>query len=683
MARGCFVYQKPEKIRWLDGDKLQAKVGGSKWIGFAIQDFKKMVEEQCDIAEKHLGRLGVPLISPADLEHVQDNDTTSVGHGLWTSNQSLRTKTIGSPHSPKSILDADTSIGVALGIAISYTGGGAMRVPEIVDISVSKVSGGATRSLRFQTAKRRCAIAYDRTKSEGLQGHISFAKTKKTMKFTSERLTCLLLTVAIRFKPHVIAAANSEYGARASLYHGAFLIAEDGQSMSEDRLRYLMNRSIDKHLPGLSINPLRHVTEAISLKAVELVGHTVDQKYKSEMRLTMIALSAHSEGTSDERYAGDQFQIGGISAYHVDRLVAVAARKYIKILTPSYRFFEAAKIFNAYIGLENMQPGTLAQPTEQIDHGALWLWVKEYRPEVAAAAEAQLCGHSARLQLPGCSCPVRMPPHQVQSVQDPANHSSPVAASPNVEQQSSVHAAGVQLVQAHPKNQPVQEAALQTPPSQVHPGSPNVEQQSSLHAAGDQLMRAHPNSQPAQEHPKSQPVQEAALQTPPSKVHTASPNVEQQSSLHASGVQLLQANPNSQPVQEAVLQTPPTQRHSVRRDLATCDELVTRLPSTFSSSLPPSKVACLHNVLSSRFTVQREPSYDRHPKGDFGSLESITWLGRPAIDNTAVRDWQEQLLSPLRRATRHTGNSCTAVRFVAAANCYRPSAEKLYHQGTG
>ena len=632
MARGCFVYQKPEKIRWLGGDKLQAKVGGSKWIGFAIQDFKKMVEEQCDIAEKHLGRLGVPLISPADLEHVQDNDTTSVGHGLWTSNQSLRTKTIGSPHSPKSILDADTSIGVALGMAISYTGGGAMRVPEIVDISVSKVSGGATRSLRFQTAKRRCAIAYDRTKSEGLQGHISFAKTKKTMKFTSERLTCLLLTVAIRFKPHVIAAANSEYGARASLYHGAFLIAEDGQSMSEDRLRYLMNRSIDKHLPGLSINPLRHVTEAISLKAVELVGHTVDQKYKSEMRLTMIALSAHSEGTSDERYAGDQFQIGGISAYHVDRLVAVAARKYIKILTPSYRFFEAAKIFNAYIGLENMQPGTLAQPTEQIDHGALWLWVKEYRPEVAAAAEAQLCGHSARLQLPGCSCPVRMPPHQVQSVQDPANHSSPVAASPNVEQQSSVHAAGVQLVQAHPKNQPVQEAALQTPPS---------------------------------------------------KVHTASPNVEQQSSLHASGVQLLQANPNSQPVQEAVLQTPPTQRHSVRRDLATCDELVTRLPSTFSSSLPPSKVACLHNVLSSRFTVQREPSYDRHPKGDFGSLESITWLGRPAIDNTAVRDWQEQLLSPLRRATRHTGNSCTAVRFVAAANCYRPSAEKLYHQGTG
>jgi len=324
MARGCFVYQKPEKIRWLDGGKLQAKTSGSKWIGFCISDFKKMVEEQCDIAENHLLQLGVPLISPADLEHVQDSDITSVGHGLWTSNQSLRTKSIGAQHTPKSILDADTSIGVALGMAVSYTGGGAMRVPEIVDISVAKVSGGATRSLRFQTAKRRCAIAYDRTKSEGLQGHVSFAKTKNTMKFASERLTCLLLTVAIRFKPHVIPAAKSVYGDRASLYHGAFLIAEDGHSMAEDRLRYLMNKSIDHHLPGLSVASLRHVTEAISLKAVDMVGHTVDQKYKSEMRLAMIALSAHSEGTSDERYAGDQFQIGGITAFHVDRFVTVA-----------------------------------------------------------------------------------------------------------------------------------------------------------------------------------------------------------------------------------------------------------------------------------------------------------------------------------------------------------------------
>lgn len=322
MARGCFVYQKPQKIRWLPDGTLQAKTTGSKWVGISILDFKLMIEHQCDIAETQLIRMGVPLITPADLERVQDNDSTPVAHGLWNLNSSLRMNTLSSLHTPKSILDADTTIGVALGMAVSYSGGGAMRIPAILDISVVKVSGGATRSLRYHSAKRRCAIAYDRTKSEGLQGQAAFAKTRKTMKFTSERLTCLLLTVAIRLKPHVIIAANSLHGKRASLYHGAFLIAEDGQPMAEDRLRYLINTAIDNHLQGLSVASLRHVTEAISLKAVEKTAPSIDHNYQSDMRLAMIALSAHSEATSDERYAGDQFQIGGIAAYHVDKCVS-------------------------------------------------------------------------------------------------------------------------------------------------------------------------------------------------------------------------------------------------------------------------------------------------------------------------------------------------------------------------
>ena len=321
MARGCFVYQKPQKIRWLPGGNLQAKTAGSKWVGLSIPDYKTMIERQCDIAEKHLLDLGVPLVTPDELQCVQDSDTTPVAHGLWSLNPSLRLNNMCSVRTPKNILDADTSIGVALGIAISYSGGGAMRIPAILDISVVKVSGGATRSLRYQCAKRRCAIAYDRTKSEGLQGQAAFAKTKGTMKFTSERLTCLLLTVAIRLKPHVVIAASKLHGKRASLYHGAFLIAEDGLPMQEDRLRYLVNRTIELYLPGLSIESLRHVTEAISLKSVEATALTFDRHYQSDMRLTMIALSAHSEATSDERYAGDQFQIGGISAFHIDKLV--------------------------------------------------------------------------------------------------------------------------------------------------------------------------------------------------------------------------------------------------------------------------------------------------------------------------------------------------------------------------
>lgn len=95
------------------------------------------------------------------------------------------------------------------------------------------------------------------------------------------------------------------------------IATEGGHPMHEDRLRYLFNRQIEAALPGLSVASLRHVTEAISLQAVEVAFSNSEQQ--REMGLAMIALSAHSEATSDERYAGDQHQIGGISAYHVDK----------------------------------------------------------------------------------------------------------------------------------------------------------------------------------------------------------------------------------------------------------------------------------------------------------------------------------------------------------------------------
>ena len=159
-----------------------------------------------------------------------------------------------------------------------------------------------------------------------------------------------------------------------------------------------------------------------------------------------------------------------------------------------------------------MQPGTSAQPTEPCDHGSLWSWVKEHRPEVAAAAEAHLNGHSARLQLPCCSCPVRVPAHQMQSVQDLGKHSYPVTASPNALPQSTLHAEGAECLQAHPKSQAFQEATFQTPPSPGHSASPNVEPQSSPNAAGAQCLQAHP---------KSQSFQEATFQTPPTQGHSA------------------------------------------------------------------------------------------------------------------------------------------------------------------
>ncbi len=146
MARRCFHYIKPQKIRWLEHGQLQVKTSGSTWIGCSIQAFKQLVIGQLDIAEEAFTALGIPLINPDEFESVRDADMVPVAHGLWTLNPSLRHR-VGSSKTPQEILQADTVIGVALGLAACYTGGGAMRVPEVLAISVAKVSGGSTRRL--------------------------------------------------------------------------------------------------------------------------------------------------------------------------------------------------------------------------------------------------------------------------------------------------------------------------------------------------------------------------------------------------------------------------------------------------------------------------------------------------------------------------------------------------------
>ena len=71
------------------------------------------------------------------------------------------------------------------------------------------------------------------------------------------------------------------------------------------------------------------------------------------------------------------------------------------------RFFEAARIFNAYIGLE-IQPVMLTQVASSPDDKALWLWVKAHRPEVASFAEAQQCGNSTGSTLSLQSQPIQV-----------------------------------------------------------------------------------------------------------------------------------------------------------------------------------------------------------------------------------------------------------------------------------
>lgn len=363
LARRCYCYVKPEKIRWLNNGKMQVNTKGTTWATVELVQIKDMITRQLDIVEGIFSTLGIAVISSEEMQTVTDADNIAIGHGLWTLNKQLRTPFVP-VRDAREFLMYDTKLGVALGFMSSYSGGGAMRVPEVNEISFTRLTSGSVRSLRFTNGRLggRCAITYDYTKMDKLMGAAAASNVQTTMKFTFERLSQLLLTHSIRFKPQAISVAMQLFGQRGAMCHGSMLVVEAGERMSDDSLRYHFNDIIEESLPGLSVASLRHVIEAVSLQAADRT-HPKSQA-REDMRQAMIALSAHSAMTSDGHYAGDQFQLAGIPGFHVEK------------------YHRAALAFNTYIGLELE---TKAESTDDLMHAAL-AWIQEFRPEVAAAA---------------------------------------------------------------------------------------------------------------------------------------------------------------------------------------------------------------------------------------------------------------------------------------------------------
>lgn len=109
---------------------------------------------------------------------------------------------------------------------------------------------------------------------------------------------------------------NQEIGCQMTV-SGKFLRVHFTHSHDWMLHRYHFNAIVELALPGLSVASLRHVIEALSLQAAD--GYHPVNQAREDMRLAMIALSAHSAKTSDGHYAGDQFQLAGIPGHHVDR----------------------------------------------------------------------------------------------------------------------------------------------------------------------------------------------------------------------------------------------------------------------------------------------------------------------------------------------------------------------------
>ena len=91
LARRCYVYVKPEKIRWLAPGILQVNTNGTVWIKIETMQIRNMILQQLDKVESIFKSLGIEIITSQQMETVTDTDNVSIGHGLWTLNQGLRT----------------------------------------------------------------------------------------------------------------------------------------------------------------------------------------------------------------------------------------------------------------------------------------------------------------------------------------------------------------------------------------------------------------------------------------------------------------------------------------------------------------------------------------------------------------------------------------------------------------
>ena len=82
LARRCYVYVKPEKIRWLAPRILQVNTNGTVWIKIETMQIRNMILQQLDKVESIFKSLGIEIITSQQMETVTDTDNVSIGHGL-------------------------------------------------------------------------------------------------------------------------------------------------------------------------------------------------------------------------------------------------------------------------------------------------------------------------------------------------------------------------------------------------------------------------------------------------------------------------------------------------------------------------------------------------------------------------------------------------------------------------
>lgn len=169
-----------------------------------------------------------------------------VGAGLMEMNEESTFEATQLPFDADKVLEICYHIGNKLGIAMSYSGAGVMRTPQlcwitlvrnvhIVDqthththkndgVTLLQVDGdaGSKRSLRLIQGQIVCK--YNKIKQDGLMSKEVEMVLKNVMKFAFVDLSAAIATFIIRVKPLQIKAAMEKYGQAEARIASMYLI---------------------------------------------------------------------------------------------------------------------------------------------------------------------------------------------------------------------------------------------------------------------------------------------------------------------------------------------------------------------------------------------------------------------------------------------------------------------------
>lgn len=343
-ARRFIVQDREDRIRWKSATEIAVCTDQSSdtWVDVPLSKLAALPRSRQEDADDIMKRLGIRKFTTQELHQLKDPQKVLVGSGMMDANIELCSDfdSLVLPFDDLTVLEMGFDCGNKIGIAITYSGAGTMRTPQLCSVSIVDTNAGSSRSLRL-IAGQTC-LRYTALKQDGLMSKDLGKILKNVLKFAYPELSATIATFVIKLKPLMIKAAMNHYGEQQARAVGSLLILNARclpRTSRNDKLGMLkiVNEVIAEIIPGLQVNHLRHGIEAVSkMAARKYVTKKTDEFEK--IRSAMIHLSAHSEETSDAVYAGEEDTMFNLTHDDIDM----------------YRL--CAKLYNDFIGLTSPCP---------------------------------------------------------------------------------------------------------------------------------------------------------------------------------------------------------------------------------------------------------------------------------------------------------------------------------------